>query len=301
MLYLSTRNQADSFTAHRALLNTRTTDGGMFIPMQFQRFSERDLMRMKDMTFGEAVALVLNLFFDKKIDGRDVDLQVGRSPYRIITCNHRLIIAQLLESAVSEKAHFEKTVYKMIGGVVTSGESLPVWPKIAIRIAVLFAVYRELHSSGTLDFDVAVCADDFSAVIAAWYAIKMGLPAGKIICGCDEGSGIWDLINRGEFAIGSTTAELEMLIFDAFGRKETARYLDACNHGNIFKITDEQRDLLQSQMFVAVSGQQRVKSIIKSVVNNTDSVLDAPAATAYCALQDYRHKTGESIATLILM
>ena len=66
MLYISTRNPADSFTAHRALHHAQTADGGMFVPMQLPVFSDKDLLQMKNMTFGEVVALILNLFFDKK-------------------------------------------------------------------------------------------------------------------------------------------------------------------------------------------------------------------------------------------
>ena len=56
MLYLSTRNKADSFTAHRVLHSAAAPDGGMFMPMQLPVQTDAVLAEFEQMSFGEAVA-----------------------------------------------------------------------------------------------------------------------------------------------------------------------------------------------------------------------------------------------------
>lgn len=46
MLYISTRNKSDSYTAHRALHEDRTPDGGLFMPMQVPSFDKQQIVAM---------------------------------------------------------------------------------------------------------------------------------------------------------------------------------------------------------------------------------------------------------------
>lgn len=307
MLYISTRDRADSFTAHRVLNNSLTPDGGMFVPMQLPRFREEQLLAMKGQSFAEVVAGVLNLFFDKKLTGWDIDFQIGRNPFKLAEMSHRLMIAQLWHNHGADYLYFERAVYDKLGGIIAPGSPLPEWPRIAIRIAVLFGVYSELLRRGISSFDVAVPAVDFTVAMAVCYAGNMGLPVEMIVCGCDENSGIWDLIHRGEIPPvpaaqrkAQDPDRVERLIFDRFGREENLRYLDTCRRARAFKITQEQQDVLENRFFAAVASDKRVESIMGSLARNNNFMLDASAAMAYCALQDYRARTGESRTTLIM-
>lgn len=302
MLYISTRDRTDSFTAHRALNNAWTPDGGMFVPMQMPQLSAEEISALKEKSFSEVVAFVLNLFFDKKISGWDIEFRAGRSPFKLAQMNHRLIVAQMWCNHGADYCHFERSIYELLGGTTAPDRPLPDWTRIAIRIAVMFGLFSELLRREITSIDIAVSADDLSVAAAVWYAGNMGLPVGMIVCGCDARSGIWDLIHRGEFTASFKNAPVgvERLIFDAFGREENQRYLDACRSRGSFKLTDEQRAVFESRLFAAVASGQRMESIIKSVARTNDFVLDPDTAVAYGALQDYRARTGESKVTLIM-
>ena len=302
MLYVTTGNPADSFTAHRVLREEMASDGGMFIPMQMPTISKEQLSVMKESPFSDVVAQVLNLFFDNKISGWDVGFSVGRSPLKVLTINHRLVVAQLWHNHGGTYRHMENNIYRKLTGIIT--ESIPQWPKIAIRIAVLFGVHTELAKNGLHKYDIAVSAKDFLLPTAVLYARKMGLPVEKIICGCSEDGGIWDLIHRGEFNTASVDAHnlraVERMVFDMFGREEAARYRDVWQRRGIYKLSEANQQTLSSQLFASVASRSRIEAIVRSMVKTNDYVLDFDMASAYGALQDFRAKTGESRFTLIL-
>lgn len=303
MLYITTRDPADSFTAHRVLNENSASDGGMFVPMQMPIFNHEEILALKDKSFGDVVALVLNLFFDKQLNGWDIEFSVGRSPFQLYDMNHRMAVAQLWHNHGADYLYLENSIYKKLCGVTSSRMEVPQWPRIAIRIAVLFGICAELLRRGDDYFDIAVPAGDFLLPVAIWYAGNMGLPVGMIICGCNENSGIWDLIHRGEFSTGTAVSAglhgIERLIFDAFGRDEVQRYLAVCRRRGTYKLTEEQQETLMRRLYAVVASTQRVESIIKSVFRTNQYVLDSRTAVSYGALQDYRARTGESRLTLI--
>ena len=43
MLYVTTREDRDAYTAYRALHESRSADGGLFLPFRMQTFPEEEL------------------------------------------------------------------------------------------------------------------------------------------------------------------------------------------------------------------------------------------------------------------
>lgn len=304
MLYISTRDRTDSFTAHRVLTENDASDGGMFVPMQMPAFRKEDILALKDKSFGDTVARILNLFFDKKISGWDIEFSVGRSPFQLFDMSHRIVVAQLWHNHGADYRYLESSIYEKLCGSAAFCKDVPQWPRIAIRIAVVFGVFTELSRRGCSCFDIAVPAGDFLLPIAIWYAGNMGLPVGMIICGCNDDSGVWDLIHRGELSTGSLEVAglhgVERLLFDAFGREEVRRYLDVCQRRGTYKLKEDHLQMLNNRLYAVVASNQRVGSVIKSVYRTNRYALDSDTAVSYGALQDYRARTGESRLTLIL-
>ena len=188
------------------------------------------------------------------------------------------------------------------------------WVRIAIRVAVLFAVYSVLPEDKTDLIDVAVACGDFTQPMAVWYARKMGLPIGTIICACNDNSGPWDLICRGELTTGSPVIAtqtpalddpcpkgLERLVFETLGYASASEFATACNKQTVFRLTEEQIPQLQAGLTAAVVGDSRVETIIRSVYRTSSYLIDPYAAIPFGAIQDYRARSGESKFTLFFV
>lgn len=317
MLYVTTRSKNDAFTAARAMNLDRGSDGGLFIPFHLNVFSRQEITALAEKTFGQNVADILNLFFGTKLTGWDVDMTIGRNPVRHSSMNYRIIITELWHNVSNHYSRILNSLGSLVhpDGQLIGGPSN--WVRTAIGIAVLFGIFGELQRTEQVradtPVDIAVPTGSFAAPMAAWYGRKMGLPIGTIICGCNENSGLWELLHRGQMDTGAVAVQtntpeddyafppdLERLICEACGQEEAGNFVWSCTEGGTYVPTESACAAIRNGMFVAVVSQDRVMSLIPSVYRTHQYVFDSYSALAYGALADYRARKGMSNLTLIL-
>ncbi len=307
MLYVSTRNRTEVYTAHRALHENAAPDGGMFVPFQLPKYEQNEIAQLENQSFGETVAQILNLFFASQLNGWDVDFCIGRMPIKLRTISRRTILAELWHNPASTYAYVEQNLYAKMAGVTVKPTN---WACVAIRIAVLFGLYGVLLRSGTEKIDIAITAGDFTVPMSAWYARKMGLPIETVVCSCSENGSVWDFIQRGELNTGVTANRadcqavvpigLERLIFETLGSEAVANYISVRERGGVYRIPAEESGLMNHRLYVSVVGARRIDSVISSVFRTRGCVLDPHTAMSYASLQDYRAQKGENITTVFL-
>ena len=64
MLYVTTRNNRDAYTAQRVLRENRGPDGGLYVPFREPVFSREEIDDLKEKSFHQCVAEVLNRLFN---------------------------------------------------------------------------------------------------------------------------------------------------------------------------------------------------------------------------------------------
>lgn len=310
MLYVTTRNDVEAFTAQRALRENRSADGGMYLPFKAPQFSSDEIDAILEKSFSGCVAEVLNLLFSTKLASWDVDFCIGRYPVRLVPLRHRILMAESWHNPDWSYDHLVKNLVSYLCGE----EGVPGdWAKIAVRIAVLFGTYSELRRSGIESADISVVSGDFSAPISAWYAREWGLPIGNIICCCNENNTLWDLICHGQMrtnALSIPTAlpeaditlpdDLERLIYEGGGVSEVKNYLEVCRRGGMYCPADGVLAKLRKGLYVSVVSTKRIETTIPSVYRTHHYLLSAYAALAYAGLLDYCAKTGEIRHAIVL-
>ena len=309
MLYITTRGNKDAYTAYRALMENSAPDGGQYIPYVMPDFDANEIESLASKTFGETVAQILCKFFSTKLTGWDVDFTIGRNAVKLVSMNHRIGIAELWHNPEGSFSYIVESLYKKICGEYPPAAAPSNWTKIAVRIAVLFGLYGEFLRSGTIDkeqlFDLSVPADDFSGVMAAWYARKFGLPIDKIICTCDENSGLWDFINRGTFVFSDEntviTTGIERLIHGTLGFDEANLFCEKYSAKRSYNADEEEQlPLINQGLYCVVTGVNRGESIVNSIYRSNNYIIDPETALCYGGVQDYRAKVGDSKLTMLL-
>ena len=315
MLYATTRSNSDPVTAHRALTDLCAPDGGLYIPYHLPELTSHEIAALKDKTFGQTVADILNLFFGCRLDGWDVEFAIGRYPVRCVPMSHRIVIAETWHNLDWNFARMSNSLVTLVAGseIADPGD----WAVTAVRIAVLFGILAELMRTGMLEsgakVDISVASGDFSAPMAAWYARKMGLPIASIVVCCNENSAPWDLICKGELrtgiaAVPTATPDcdqtlpkgLERFISACGGEAEVSRYLDSCRRGEVYIPSEDVYPVMRRDTHASVVGGKRVLSAIPNLYK-TNSYLPGPyTALAYSGMLDYRARTGESRLAIVL-
>ena len=304
MVYVTTRNKYDTYTVFRAIQSDRGTDGGMYLPFRLPKLDKEDLLALKDMSFCERLTKVLNMFFSARLTVWDVELCTGKNPAKLVSMSHRILVAEAWHNLEQDFAQMERRLSARICGCEDADKKPASWVSIAIRIAILFAIYGDLLATeatrpDTL-FDIATASGDFSTPMAAWYARAMGLPVGNIICSHEDAS-VWNLIHQGEVRTdGGMPENLERLICATLGVDENLRYCEICNNGRLYVTQPGQLEVLRKGMYGAVISNDRVTALIPSVYRMAGYIMGTQTALAYSGLQDYRAKSGENRLVLLL-
>ena len=305
MLYITTRDDRDAYTAHRALHENIAPDGGLYFPFHMPSFTRKEIVALGNFSFGETIADILNRFFSCGLTGWDIDFCIGRNPVNLEEVPHRMVIAELWHNLDGNYDHICKNLYHKISKTASGVAS--EWFVIASHIAVLFGMYGEMCSKECIIpgnwIDIAVPAGDLTASVAAVYARKMGLPLNTIICTYAENSGLWDLINYGELSVSAYSADpscFERLVHSMFGKSGVEDLHTAIQNKKTYRIDLEDQPAIGEGMFCAVTGKGRDLHVVNSIYRSHAFVLDPVAALSVGGLQDYRAKTGESKLTLVL-
>ncbi len=316
MLYLSSKNAYDTYTAHKTIHSDFADDNGRFLPFRLPMLDETAIRALSEKSFCANMTDILNLFFGTGITELDLDYALGRSSARLSTMHHRVVMGELWHNAGGNFSASVQSVSDLLRRE-NLGQAPSDWVETAVRIASIFALYGQVVSEGLLScgdsLDIAAPVGDFTMPMAAWYARKMGLPIGTIICGCNENSALWDLVNLADMATGDAVAEtltplcdhqvpagLSRLIYHTLGAQEAIRYAEICQKGRHYAPPEEQFELLKEGLFAAVSSISRIDSVIRNVYSTTGYILGPYDALGYGALLDYRSKSGQGSTCMLL-
>ena len=305
MLYVSTRNKADTYTAHVALTKKFAPDGGWFAPFRIPVYEKQEIQALKEKTFNQIIAEVLNQFFSARLTTWDIDLTIGRGNVKTLYMNHRLMVTELWHNPVGD---FVYILERLRGRLKQDGDvEITPWLKTAVWIATCFAVYGQLLSEQLLDaedrFDVVVPADDVMMPVAAQYARKMGLPIHTIICSCSGESNLWDLIRRGTVSTSSLSNDvasgIELLLYAVLGGRAAAAFTESHRNGRVFSVGETYLPVFTDGFYCTVAGDKRADSTINSFFRSNRYVIDPPAAICYSGIQDFRAGTGSGRLALL--
>lgn len=304
MLYATTRNSREAYTAQRALTENRGPDGGLYVPFRQPSLSPALL----ELPARDCMAQVLDQLFRKQLTGWDLDLAVGKRPVRLVSLNQKLLIAELWRNLDWSYDGLVKRLAQCLG-VEAPGN----WTQVAIGAAVLAALCGQLRQRGLDTVDLAVVAGEMTLPMSAWYARQWGVPLGNLVLCCNENSGLWELLSHGQLRTDALAVPtcvpqadvavpvgLERLIAGCGGSWEAARYLDACRLGQVYAPPEQVLGAMRQGLHVSVVSSRRLAAVIPGVKQTYGYDLPPGAALCYAGVQDYRAKTGQTNPVVIL-
>lgn len=315
MLYATTRSDHDTFTAQRALKEIQAPDGGLYVPMRLKELSSQELDVILNERSPGIIAALMNYFFSCRLSHKDVEFALGRHIAKLERMNHRITIAQCWHNPDGDFARIDRILAKL---AAVDKRETPVgeWLKVVTRICLIFCVYARMRKENRISpeekLDVAVLSGDFTAPMAAFYARKMGLPIGNIVCCSNENSSVWDLTQQGELRTDTPVRKtctpkcdiacpggLERLVRVSLGLRQAQQFAFARDNGDTYYVPREYRDPFAG-IYASVVGDRRIPRVIANVHATNGYILCPYSALIYAGLMDYRANTGCNGQALII-
>ncbi len=189
--------------------------------------------------------------------------------------------------------------------------------RLVPQVAYYVYAYGRLLAMGALQegqrMDVAVPTGNFGNILAAYYAKKMGLPIGKLLCASNDNKVLFDFFQTGEydrnraFFLTSSpsmdiliSSNLERLIYEIAGDAgENRARMEQLEREGRYAITAKMRARLADFAGGFATGEE-VTEEIRRVYAQASYVLDPHTAVASCVNRKYRQAGGKEGLSLVV-
>jgi threonine synthase len=197
------------------------------------------------------------------------------------------------------------------GFSLTSANSIN-WGRLVPQIVYYFYAYNRLQLSGSIreheTVNVAVPTGNFGNILAAYYAKKMGLPLGRLICASNENDVLTEFIRTGVYSVRRPfyktrspsmdiliSSNLERLLFELLGREgdEVSRKMVDLAEDRKFTLQGESLRKLQEDFWGGSASDEDTTGAIAHVFTYDGYMMDPHTAVGYDVYHQYRTATGD--------
>ena len=203
------------------------------------------------------------------------------------------------------------------GYVLSSANSIN-WGRVLPQIVNYISAYCDLIASGEIQkgdlVNFCVPTGNFGNILACYYAKKMGLPVGKLICASNSNNVLTDFIrtgiydrNRPFYTTASPSMDilissnLERLLYDLTGSDAEVRdYMKALAETGKYQVSEEVLEKLKEHFVSGFCDDERTLNTIEKVFHDKGYLMDTHTAVAYTVLQDYRAATADDTPAVVV-
>ena len=187
-------------------------------------------------------------------------------------------------------------------------------PQVAYYVyAYVKLLAEEQIEDGEL-VNMVVPTGNFGNILAAYYAKKMGVPIGKLICASNENKVLYDFFRTGtydknrEFVLTTSpsmdiliSSNLERLIYHIAGDNadRNRELMESLNQTGVYTISEEMKAELKD-FYGAYASEQETAKEIHDLYENTGYIIDTHTAVASSVYKKYKKETGDQTKTVVV-
>ena len=191
------------------------------------------------------------------------------------------------------------------------------WGRLVPQIVYYFSAYADLLRERKITADDAVNftvpTGNFGNILAGYYAKRMGLPVGKLVCASNANNVLTDFLQTGIYDrqrdfYQTLSPSMDILISSNLERllyhltEDTAQVAAWMTELAASGKYDASRLLtaLRENFWAAFADDAATEGEIRAVYERTSYTLDTHTAVAYRAAEDYRRATGDTRPMVVL-
>ncbi len=183
------------------------------------------------------------------------------------------------------------------GTALSSANSINIG-RLVPQIAYYFTAYRDLVNAGEIKLydkvDFVVPTGNFGDILAGYFAEKIGLPVGNLICASNENKVLTEFFETGrynklrEFKITRSpsmdiliSSNLERLISLTYGTDKNAEYMKALSEKGEYTIPQDELCVLTDKFAAGCCDDQQTLKTIGEVFRVHNYLMDTHTAVAW--------------------
>ena len=203
-------------------------------------------------------------------------------------------------------------------GIRLSSANSINWGRLVPQIVYYFAAYAQLLKAGKIAFgdavDFCVPTGNFGDILAGYYAKRMGLPVGKLVCASNENNVLTDFLTTGTYTAKReffkttspsmdilVSSNLERLLYHLSGDNDAVinDWFGKLKTDGRYEISADVKTKIGELFWAGCCSDAETKAEIKSTFENYNYLLDTHTAVAVKVYEDYKKATGDDTKTVI--
>lgn len=181
--------------------------------------------------------------------------------------------------------------------------------RLAPQVAYYFSAYADLLAGEQIKFgdvvDFCVPTGNFGNILAAYYAKRMGLPVGKLVCASNDNNVLTDFLNTGVYSLDrefiKTTSpsmdilissNLERLLFEFVGRDSNVikELMQDLKEKGSYDIGGERLCDIRETFFGGYAKQKEYAETLKDIYEDYGYLADPHTAVAFSVNEQYQEE-----------
>jgi threonine synthase len=205
------------------------------------------------------------------------------------------------------------------GGFKFSSANSINWGRLVPQIVYYFSAYADLLKRNEIEagdkVNFVVPTGNFGNILAAYYAMEMGLPVNKLVCASNENNVLTDFINTGvydrkrEFKKTSSpsmdiliSSNLERLLFEITGHSSwlVNAWMKSLKEEGVYNVDSDTKKKISKYFWGGFSSEADTLKTIECIYNEYGYVVDTHTAVGIDVYDKYVISTGDMTKTVIV-
>ena len=193
------------------------------------------------------------------------------------------------------------------------------WGRVLPQIVYYVSAYCDLLRDGAIEngdlVNVCVPTGNFGNILAAYYAKRMGVPIGKLICASNSNNVLTDFIKTGVYDRNRQfyttmspsmdiliSSNLERLIFDLSEQDDALvrSYMEQLAAEGKYAVSATIKRKLDNLFAAGFCDDEQTQKVISKMWKEHNYLIDPHTAVAFDVLDQYRKETGDETPTVVV-